>query len=670
MDPIIIALTLNTSRDLSEVQLKKTAPYGSWKSAIDALHVAETGTGSTLSVTSLQVDQNDVYWIERQSAQSGRQTIVKRSSDGYIKSVLPAPYSARTRAHEYGGGDYCVEGGLIIFANDQDQAVYLLREGADPRRLTNVPEVPHKWRFADFKLAPDGKHLVAVRERHGSRVTNELVRIPLDGSGDVQVVMAGADFYSSPRFSPDGRSLAWLEWNHPCMPWDGTELWVARLDSGLDLSDKTRVAGSPLESIFQPEWGKNGEMFFLSDRSGWWNLYQEMSKEVSQITTLQADLGYPQWTFGFSRYVQLSDHRIVSIITEEGIDRLTLIDPLSGSIERIPLPYTSFSPPYLRADAGDHLWVIGGSFHEFPSILRLDLQGMQAEIIHRTSELELEGGSISVPDFIHFSSTDTDTRFGFFYPPLNARIQGPAQESPPLIVMAHGGPTSAAKAHLQLEIQFWTSRGFGLVDVNYAGSIGYGREYRDRLKGEWGVFDVSDCIHAAKHLITRGLADRNRVAIRGKSAGGYTALSALAFHDFFSAAVVYYGVGDLQALSDDTHKFESHYLDSLIGSAPDADRIFHERSPLFHAESINCPLLIFQGLKDRVVSPDQAEILKAALEKNRIPYAYFSYPDEGHGFRKADNIIHALRTEYAFLCKIFGITPPEKLAEIALHHPG
>ena len=650
------------------------APYGTWRSPLSAELLAKSG----VRLSFLQVSNQDVYWIEGRPLEKGRYVIVRRSPDGTVADVSPAGFNARTLVHEYGGGMYVVDGEMVYFSNLADQRVYRQAIGEQPQPIqseavpiTPEPPAPRSWRYADGRVTPDSRHLICVRERHeeGGEVVNELVALPVDGSAEPHVIVSGYDFYSTPRISPDGTQLAWLCWQNPQMPWDGTELWVGSLNE--DATDRGRisvsyarpVAGGPSESLFQPAWSPTGVLHFISDRNNWWNLYREVDGEIEALAPMEAEFGQPQWLLGFSRYVFLPDGRIASIYSQNGMDHLGLITPTSQEVEPIACQYTSLH--WLSTD-GERLWLIGGSPTNATTLFSVDLADHSVEVIKRSMKVDIDPAYYSHPRSIEFPTENGLTAHAIYYPPKNPLYQAPADERPPLLVISHGGPTSATKAQLLLSIQYWTTRGFAVVDVNYGGSTGYGREYRERLNGTWGIVDVMDCINAARYLIEQAEVDGARVAVRGGSAGGYTTLRALTWKDFFAAGASYYGVADLGALAEHTHKFEARYLDTMVGPYPEQKALYDERSPLNHTEQLNCPIIIFQGLEDKVVPPAQAEAMVEALEAKGLPYAYLPFEGEQHGFRKAENIIRSAEAELYFYSRVFGFDVADEIEPVEI----
>ncbi len=652
------------------MQPPSISPYGTWKSEISATHVAQVGMGSILPVTELRVHGENIYWIERKPDQGGRQVVVRTDGRMPPETLIPEGFNARTMVHEYGGGSYCAFENVLFFSNFEDQRLYRLISGSDPIAITPDSGRPRSLRYADSTVSRDGKWIIAVRERHASQteVINELVAIPSDGNSEPHVLSSGRDFYSSPKISPDGKSMAWLCWDHPQMPWNGTEIWVGKIGVNFELQAPKRVSGGPSTSIFQPEWDPAGTLHFISDDSGWWDLYKVVDGNVQVVLQREVDLGYPQWIFALSRYTFLPGEWIAVIYSSDGLDKLALVKTDATEFQTLDLPFQSFSPPFLRCDEKANLWLIAGSEYETPSVIRIDPRTQQFEIVKYGSKVKIPPEQISTPRSIEFPTVDGNQAHAFFYEPTNPGFQGPEGELPPLIVKSHGGPTSAARAHLQLEIQYWTSRGFALVDVNYGGSTGFGREFRERLEGAWGEVDTNDCIKVAQFLVEQGLVDGQRLIIRGGSAGGFTTLSALTFHDVFSAGASYYGVPDLEALALNTHKFESHYLDRLIGALPEAKDLYFNRSPIHFTERLSCPMILLQGLEDKVVPLAQAETMIEALERKNLPYSYIVFENEGHGFRRQENVIHSLEAELSFYAQIFGLQLGEPITPVLIRN--
>ncbi len=621
------------------------AACGSWRSPISASLISE----ATVRLSAPSLVGGDVYWVEGRPAEAGRQVLVRLGSSGSPEDVTPDGFNVRTRVHEYGGGTYVVSGTTVYFSNFTDQRLYRQELHGQARAITPEPATGTGMRYADGRVTGDGRWIVCVRESHerGS-VTNELVAVPTDGTREQRVLASGHDFYSSPRLSPDGRQLAWLSWDHPRMPWDGTELWLARLEGDLTVQSPRRAAGRPEESIVQPEWGPDGSLFFCSDRTGWWNIYRFAGEAPEQILAMDAEFSGPQWTFDLSTYGLLADGRIVCRWSSKGVDHLGILD-LAGGLERIEQPYTAISS--VRAD-GDDVVFIGASPEEEPAVVRLRAGG-EPEVLRRSRERAVDSGYLSTPRPIEFPTGGGLTAHALYYEPANREFSMPEAERPPLLVTCHGGPTSASRSSLDLQIQYWTSRGIAVVDVNYGGSTGHGRDYRERLRGQWGVVDVDDCVNAALFLVGQGEVDGRRLAIRGGSAGGWTTLCALTFRDTFGAGASYYGVADAEALARETHKFESRYLDGLIGPYPEARDLYVERSPIHHTDRLSGALIVFQGLDDPIVPPNQAETMVAALKAKGLPHAYVAFEGEQHGFRRSDTIRRCLEAELSFYSQVF-----------------
>ncbi|MDA0168125.1 prolyl oligopeptidase family serine peptidase [Solirubrobacter taibaiensis] len=614
------------------------APYGSWPSPIDG-DVVASDPGWTHSL--VHADGGSVYWSEARSLEGGRDVVVARRPDGTREDVIPADCSARTRVHEYGGGAYTVHAGTVYFCSDADQRVYAMRDGT-PVAITPEPETEHGLRYADLQIV--GAHLICVRERAAEpEHVNELVAIPLDG-GDPILLEAGHDFYAAPRVSPDGTQIAWLAWDHPRMPWEGSELHVAEFSKeGLSLFKKRLVAGGAAEAIVQPEWSPDGVLHYSSDRTGWWNLYRE---DGTAVTALEAEVGGPMWVFGESYYTFLADGRIVLAYFSAGADHLAVIE--DGALRDVPLEFTRIVD--LTTDGRRALFV-GASPTRALRVVALDVDSGAVEQLSVADDELIAEAYVSVARAVEYPTTGGKTAHALFYPPHHPEYQGPEGELPPLVVRIHGGPTAHVSSTLRPEIQFFTSRGFGVVDVNYGGSTGYGREYRDRLHGQWGIVDTDDAVNAARYLAQNGDVDGARMTITGGSAGGWTVLSALTrYPDVFAAGADYYGVAELTAFAEDTHKFESRYLDWLIDRSD-----WVERSPLAHADNIRAPVIVLQGDEDRVVPPSQSEVIVAALKRNGIDHEYLVFAGEQHGFRKAENLRRAAEAELAFYRRVFGI---------------
>jgi dipeptidyl aminopeptidase/acylaminoacyl peptidase len=644
------------------VNTRQIAPYGSWKSPISADLIASGSVG----LSQPGFDGDDAYWIELRPMEGGRNVIVKRDQSGLREDVNPAPTNARTRVHEYGGGDYTVVGGVVYFANFVDQRIYRQVPGEEPQPITPSSAM----RYAELSIDETRQRLLCVREDHSaqnSEAVNSVVSISLaDSESEHTILASGNDFYSFPRLSPDGNQLAWTTWNHPNMPWDGCELWLADLDPDGTVLESRRVAGGRAESIFQPEWSPDGILYFASDRNGWWNLERLTSDgEIQAVYETKAELGMPQWVFGMSSYAFASPDLIVCSHVEDGVSRLETLETESRRVKNIDSPFTDIS--YLRAANGKAIFR-GGSPINVVSITQLDLETGKFETLRRSNDLAIDPKYFSVPRPIEFPTEAGLTAHGFFYPPQNPDFRAPENERPPLIVKSHGGPTSAASTALSLSVQYWTSRGFAVLDVNYGGSTGYGRQYRERLNKKWGIVDVDDCANGARYLVKRDEVDGKRLIITGGSAGGYTTLCALTFRDTFRAGASHFGVSDAEALARDTHKYESRYLDGLLGPYPERRDIYVERSPINFTSQLSCPVIFFQGLDDKVVPPNQAETMVEAIRAKGIPVAYVAFPGEQHGFRQAENIKRALDSELFFYSRVFGFELAEPVEPVEIQN--
>jgi dipeptidyl aminopeptidase/acylaminoacyl peptidase len=634
---------------------KQAASCGIWPSPISAGIVAAGAS----PLSQLALDGADAYWLAGRTSEGGRNTLLRQRGQD-VAEITPAPFNVRTRVHEYGGGACLVTGGTVYFSNFADNRVYVASGDAEPVALTAAGTQRH----ADFVLDQRRQRLISVREDHvagDAYPTNTLCAINFDGSETV--LAEGADFYAAPRLSPDGRSLAWLSWDHPRMPWQGTELWLADVGEDGRLARARVIAGSADESICQPEWSPNGMLHFVSDRSGWWNLYRLNDNAVQSLCERAAEFGAPHWTFGGSMYGFRSDEEIVCTYIENGVSRLAQLSTATGKLQAIANPYEEIRE--LRV-TGSVVALLGGAPTIPLELARIDLYGDRHEILARSITQLPPADYLSVPESITYPTSGNRLAHAFYYPPCNADFEPEAGSKPPLMVISHGGPTGMASSTLKLATQYWTSRGFAVLDVNYGGSSGFGRAYRDALKGQWGVIDVDDCVAGARYLATRGVVDAERLVIRGGSAGGLTTLCALTFHDLFKVGASYYGVSDLKGLDADSHKFESHYNEYLIAPAPESEILYLLRSPINHTDELKRPMIFFQGLDDKVVPPQQSEVMVKALRESGVPVAYLTLEGEGHGFRKAESIVRTLEAELYFYLRIFGLTSPDNLTPVAI----
>ena len=631
--------------------MKRPLPCGSWPSPLDIAAAA----GAQLRYSQPRIAGDDCYWLESRPLEQGRAVVV-RARGGAVHDVTPAPFSVRSRVHEYGGGAYAVAEGRVYFCNDADQCIYMA-DGGTPRRLTAAG----LRRYADLLPDLSRRRLLCVCEDHAGSPDNFLAAVSLEGGGLVKLD-AGRDFYSSPALSPDGRELAWLAWDQPQMPWDGTELWVAAVGADGRLREPRRLAGGPEESVFQPRYSPDGVLHYVSDRSGYWNIYRYADGAARPLARDAADYGYAQWNFGMSSYGFLSAGKIAAVRVAGGRAKAVCVDTASGACSFLMTGCSHIE--HLDAAAGRYVLVGGG-----PDAAVTVLQG-EGQTAHplRAPGFSLGADFRSEAEALDFPTGGGERARGWYYPPRHRDADVPAGERPPLIVRCHGGPTAMNGDALDPRVQFWTTRGFALADVNYRGSTGYGRAYRRSLVGQWGVKDVEDCVQALAHLGARALVDPRRAAVSGSSAGGYTALAALAFHDAFRAGVVQYGISELESAMTGTHKFEARYGDSLLGPWPAAKALYRARSPLYAADRIRVPVIFFQGLKDRVVLPEQTFSMLAALRANRVPAACLTFPEEGHGFRRADTLERVLAAELAFYAQVFGFKPADALPPLSLEH--
>jgi dipeptidyl aminopeptidase/acylaminoacyl peptidase len=629
-----------------------TSPYGFWRSPVTSDFVV----ADSIRLEQVALDGDNLYWSETQPQKKGRSFVYRMAKDGEPEPVTPDDdnrFSVRTRVHEYGGGSFAVSDGVVYFSNDADQRLYRQDGGGQPQPITAPPTAAETdaLRYADGVVDRGRGRLICVREAHaqGAEAVNALVSVDLSGERPQRLLVSGADFYSTPRLNPERNRLTWLSWSHPDMPWATTEAWVGDIGPDGEITHARRVAGGPGESVFQPEWSPDGNLYFVSDRgSGWWNLYRERDDAIESIAPMDAEFGRPQWQFGMSTYAFESANRLIACFVRDGVWTLAIIELGTKHFEIVPTEFTDISQ--LRAAPGRVVF-IGGSPSEPPALIDLDLGSGRSRVVRRASVLRDDVRRyVSLPQPIAFPSGEGETAHAFYYPPFSPEFAAPDGEKAPVLVKSHGGPTSAASSTLSLSTQYWTSRGVGVLDVNYRGSTGYGRAYRLRLERQWGIVDVEDCVAGARFLVENRNADPLRLMISGGSAGGYTTLCALTpeGEKTFSAGASYYGVSDLEALARDTHKFESRYLDWLIGPYPQDQKIYAERSPINHVDRLSAPVIFFQGANDRVVPPNQTELMVGALKARGVPVGYFLFDGEQHGFRKAENIRRALDAELYF----------------------
>ena len=627
--------------------------YGTWKSPITASLIAS----GLVNFSELRDSKYGLLWIEQRPFEDGRSVLVLETS-GTRRDLTPEPYSVRSRVHEYGGGAYCTTDDSIFFVNATDQNIYRCSLSDGLTGISPLTAGDESVRYADITWDSQRDGLIGVRETHGdgSEPLNELVAIDCQ-TGDIAVLHSGHDFYSSPRLSADADRLAFLVWDHPNMPWDGNQLFVGDFDATGNLVTETLVAGGFAESIFQPEWLSPERLVFVSDANGYWNFYSYDASGIYCVTEEAVEYGSAQWAFGMRTYAPISDRILVANRIHNGLATLVFVDVDNGVITPLEDTFSSYASLNRTATG---IAFVAGKPDDLNTVVRMDLSTAAITKIATQGVLDVDGGYFSFPEQIVYDNADGLKAFANFYPPRHPSAVGPATPKPPLLVISHGGPTSHASRDLNLRIQYYTSRGWAVVDVDYGGSTGYGRAYRHRLDGRWGIVDVDDCVSAVTHLISAGRIDPSRVAIRGGSAGGYTTLRALVTSQVFKVGASHYGIGDLKALARDTHKFESRYLDRLIGDALD------ERSPLLEVERFTCPVAFFQGADDRVVPPNQAETMVNALRDKGITVMYLKFAGEGHGFRKGSNIEKVIEAEYVFFARVFGFEPADDLTH-ALH---
>ena len=614
----------------------------------------------SLRLSQVRLQGGRLHWLEGRPAENGRQLVCVAGPGERPRERTPPGCSVRARVYEYGGGDYTVSP-HGLFAIHDPAGIQRQRPGAEG--FEPVPGPAPDARHADLAVSPDGRWLVAVEERtppgEGAEASHRLVAFPLERRAPPVAFASSHDFVSSPCFSPDGSRLAYLCWEHPDMPWDAAELRELRFGPNGPEGPARHVAGGGRESIFQPGYSPEGRLTFVSDRSGWWNPHQEREGRVEPLLACEAEFGVPQWVLGLTTWSFVDEQTLVCTRRAEGRDRIVRLDLAGGAVTELELPVVAVSS--LAADARE-LAFIGAAPDRAACVYRMAWSDGHAEAVRAAGARGLEPRSISVAESISFQTEGGERAHGFYYAPRSVRSRVAADERPPLLVKIHGGPTAAASAGLDLEIQYWTTRGFAVVDVDHRGSTGYGRAYRERLYGQWGVVDVADCVAAATHLVEARRVDPGRLAIRGGSAGGFTTLAALCFHDRFAAGCSRYGIADLTTLAADTHKFEARYIERLIAPWPEGCEVYRARSPLHHADRLDRPVLFFQGLEDRVVPPEQTEAMVAALAERGVPHAYRAFPGEGHGFRRAETLVACLECELYFHGRIFGFgdgTPPE-----------
>lgn len=654
-----LTITLSSIALLSACGSSEEASYGTWESPI----TAELTTQSAVGLRSVRLDGDDLYWIESRPEEGGRRAIVKRDADGNVSDAIPAEYSSRTRVHEYGGGSYFVEDGVIYFSNHRDQKLYRYNGEGEPEALTN-----DGYRYADCIMDASHNQLICVQEDHtfDGEPVNTLVAVSLDGGGRVRSLFSGTDFVSSPAISPDGNTLVWITWDHPNMNWDDTKMWKASVSDNGSISGTATIVERASLSVQEPRFNDAGDLYYISDPNGWWNFqnYDLSDEESSSLTRKEVEFG-KSGALGAHSWAYYGDNQIIAKYESDGTSHLATVDMTNGSVSEIETPYVSISKVY---SDGERVYLLGASATSATEIAEY-VDG-DFITIKKSQEQMVDDAYISVPEAITFPNQKGEPVHAFYYAPTNPDFEAPEGELPPTIVRLHGGPTGATSAAFRLNRQFWTSRGFAIIDINYGGSTGYGRMYRERLRGQWGVVDIDDTKAGLDYLVEQGLADRDKLLIAGGSAGGYSVLVALSQHDIFAAGANYFGISDLEVLARDTHKYESRYLDSLIGRYPEDIDIYKARSPINFLDGFTSPLITFQGLLDEVVPPNQSELIVTALREKGVPVAYYPYEGEYHGFGKKENIIHSLESELVFYGKILGFTPAGELPEIQIDNFG
>ncbi|CAI3939949.1 Dipeptidyl aminopeptidase/acylaminoacyl peptidase (DAP2) (PDB:2JBW) [Commensalibacter communis] len=638
--------------------LKTPQLCGSWVSSFTPQIV----NGKNVIFSELTTDHDDIYWLERRPEEQGRTVLVKQNpTTTNIRDMTPHPFSVGAHVHEYGGGAYHVHHQQIVFSDQKTGSVWFIDKEQEPLLIFQ----DNNYRFADFRIT--GQFVICVAEHHTqNNVENYIVALSLSNPQQLTILVKGSDFYSSPRLSPDQNQLAWIEWDHPNMPWEATRLCIAEINQTLSLNHTKIIAGTETqESLIQPEWTSDHTLVVCSDRSGYWNLYQVSinDSKICTIAPMDAEIGLPAWVFGQQSWYPIQQNEFIAqAITNGNAETILIRD---GQPSKIDLNHPEACPVPLK-EKNSFAWINHSPYHP-AQIMMQDANGKH-HVLRSSSTVQLSPEDISYGQLMTFPTQDHQEAHAFFYPPTNKNFCPNKDELPPLLVLAHGGPTGQTTNGFSPRIQFWTNRGFAVVDVNYRGSTGFGKNYREALQKQWGILDVQDCVDACQYLIHQGKVDPKRIVIRGSSAGGFTVLTALIQSPLFAAGSCLYGVGDLTALAEETHKFEARYLDGLIGEYPKEKQFYHERSPLTHIHKIQSPLIVFQGLKDQVVPPSQAEAIIQALKENHIPYAYYSFPEEGHGFRQEATLTKVLEMELSFFGKILGFTPANQSEEVVIHH--
>ena len=648
---------LSMYKQKKPVFTKQKLAFGSWESTI----TTDLILNNSVSLGEISLFGDDIYWVEMRANEGGRYVVVKQTIDGKKTDAIPSGYNARTRVHEYGGGSYLVTNRGVVFSNFDDQSLYLVDANNVCKKLT----IQEDCRYADIIYDKYRERLICIREDHSERAkeaVSSIIAVSLLESGNEIILQCGADFYSNPRLSNDGQKLCWISWFHPNMPWDNTSLFTSEINDVGQIGKASLVAGGDInESVCQPSWSFDDILYFISDKNNWWNLYRLGENGIECIIKLDAEFAVPQWSFRESNYDFIDYNSIISIYRQQGLAYIAIINTDKKTFETLSLSYTEIESLVCKKNKA---YFLGSSPTEFKSIIEYDIEKKIVNVIQKSNAICLDKEYISVGESISFPVDENKHAHAVFYRPQNRYYTGLDDEKPPLVVMSHGGPTGESHNGLKMVVQFFSSRGFAVLDVNYGGSSGYGREYRRRLNGNWGIVDVNDCSKAALYVAEEGWVDKDRLAIRGGSAGGFTTLAALAYTDVFKAGASHYGVSDLEALTKETHKFESRYLDTLIGAYPETQEIYKERSPVNSVDRLSCPVIFFQGLEDKIVLPNQAELMVDALKLKGIPVVYIAYEGEQHGFRQAKNIKRTLESELYFYATIFNFKCADKIEPI------
>ncbi|WP_420884228.1 prolyl oligopeptidase family serine peptidase [Shewanella chilikensis] len=640
---------------LADNEQRISAAYGSWVSPLGAAEVY----GSASAIGELQSVGDAIYFSESSPAKGGKVGIKRLEKDGSITSVVAPAFGIGSRVHEYGGGDFLGIGQSLFVTKGQDQLFYRIAPNQEALALT-----PNGTRHGECISYPKGSRIICVREDHRQpgEPKASLVTINLNFSGEGDIFVDGHDFISSPAINADNTQLAWITWEHPNMPWDNTQLWLGDLNRKGQLTNIRQIAPERKGALMQPLFSPNGVLYFIADYDNWWNLYRLDAKgDIEQVTQLKAEIGGPAWKLGQHAYAFENENTLIASFNKEGDAGLLRLDLQTGVIEVLAADFADIKQVVQGADG---VYFVGSRPTPERGIYKVSGRG--TELVYAPKICGLDPRYISRAVNVEFTTKGGDKAHGYFYPPVNGDYQPLPDTRPPLLMMLHGGPTASANRAYDSAIQYWTSRGFAVFELNYRGSTGFGRQYRQSLYGNWGKADVEDAVWAAGFLVDQGWVNAEKLAIRGGSAGGLSVLSALAFHDKFKAGVSYFGISDIEVLGKETHKFESRYLDQLIGPYPEMKAVYRERSPLYHLQGFNEPLLLLQGLEDKVVPPSQSQHIYKALKDKGVPTAFIGIEGEGHGFRQPHNKILALESELVFYGMVFDFTPAGTLPALKL----